>query len=202
METASWFLLDGWAHPVRTDPLGSCYAGAHRIGAEVAEREGLFWSGLWRLTQDCVTPTLFCVDSQVTGAQAVGQTGALEPDVSYRLLRGVFQCLQFGLPAQHLGIHHVRSHTGDPYNECVDHIAKMGAKQSFNLPRMRLDMQKWIKQDSVSLATLWGEVRTTTMERWFCCTPSRPSSTSATRLPKQNDTVPKWPCIANSVWPR
>ena len=137
----------GWmAHPVRTDPLGSCYAGAHRIGAEVAEREGLFWSGLWRLTQDCATPTLFCVDSQVTGAQAVGQTGALEPDVSYRLLRGVFQCLQFGLPAQHLGIHHVRSHTGDPYNECVDHIAKMEAKQSFNLPRMRLDMQKWINK--------------------------------------------------------
>jgi len=135
----------GWmAHPVRTDPLGSCYAGAQRIGAEVAEREGLFWSGLWRLAQDCVTPTLFCVDSQVTGAQAIGQTGALEPDVSYRLLRGVFQCLQFGLPPQHVGIHHVRSHTGDPYNEFVDHIAKKEAMQSFNLPRMRLNMQKWI----------------------------------------------------------
>lgn len=137
----------GWmAHPVRTDPLGSCYAGAQRIGADVAEREGLIWSGLWRLAQDCVTPTLFCVDSQVTGAQAFGQTGTLEPDLSFRLLRGIFQCLQFGLPHQHLGLHHVKAHTGDPYNEFVDHVAKREAAQSFNMPRMKLDMQEWIEK--------------------------------------------------------
>ena len=134
----------GWmSHPVRTDPQGACYVGAQRVGADVAEREGLIWSGLWRMAQDCVTPTLFCVDSQVTGEQAMGQTGALEPDLSYRLLRGVFQCLQLGLPPTHVGVHHVRSHTGDPYNEFVDLIAKREAVQSFNLPRLKLDMRKW-----------------------------------------------------------
>jgi hypothetical protein len=61
----------GWqAHPVRTDPLGSCFAGSTRIGADVAEKEGLLWAGLWRLSQDCIVPTVFCVDSQTTSGQA------------------------------------------------------------------------------------------------------------------------------------
>ena len=106
---------------------------------------------IYVLTQDCVTPTLFCVDSQVTGEQAIGQTGVLEPDLSFRLLRGVFQCLQLGLPETHVGIHHVHSHTGDPYNEFVDHIAKREAVQSFNMPRLKLDMRKW----NVKIPHLW-----------------------------------------------
>lgn len=135
----------GWtAHPVRTDPLGASYAGATRIGADVAEREGLLWAGLWRLTQNCITPTLFCVDSKTTSGQASGLLGVSEPDLSYRLLRGVFQCLQRGLPKGHVAMHHVRSHTGDPYNEFVDLIAKKEASSSFNLPRLQLNMQDWI----------------------------------------------------------
>ena len=135
----------GWtARPVRTDPSGTCFAGATRIGADVAEREGLLWAGLWRLTQNCVTPTVFCVDSKTTSGQATGLLGVADPDLSYRLLRGVFQCLQRGLPRGHLAMHHVRAHTGDPYNEFVDNIAKKEAFCSFNLPRLHLDMQEWI----------------------------------------------------------
>ena len=87
----------GWtAHPVRTDPAGCSYAGATRIGAEIAEREGLIAAGLWRLTQNTNMPTVFCVDSSVTGGQAIGQLGVVEADLSYRLMRGIFQCLQRG----------------------------------------------------------------------------------------------------------
>ena len=135
----------GWtAHPVRTDPTGCCYAGATRIGADIAEREGLLWAGLWRITQNCITPTVFCVDSKITSGQAIGAIGVSEPDLSYRLLRGVFQCLQRGLPRGHLEMHHVRAHTGDPYNEFVDCIAKREASCSYNLPRLKIDMQDWM----------------------------------------------------------
>jgi len=134
----------GWqAHPVRTDPQGSCFVGSTRIGADVAEREGLLWAGLWRLSQNSIVPTVFCVDSQITGGQAAGTIGVSEPDLTYRLLRGTFQCLQAGLPLHHLEIHHVRSHTGDPYNEFVDHVAKREAQNSFHHRRLTLNMQKW-----------------------------------------------------------
>ena len=134
----------GWqAHPVRTDPLGSCFAGSTRIGADVAEKEWLLWAGLWRLSQDCIVPTVFCVDSQTTSGQAEGTLGVSDPDLTYRLLRGTFQCLQAGLPPGHLKMHHVRSHTGDPYNEFVDHVAKREAHHSFHHQRLKIDMQKW-----------------------------------------------------------
>ena len=40
-------------------------------------------------------------------------------------------------------MHHVRSHTGDPYNEFVDHVAKREAKHSHHHVRLKLDLQKW-----------------------------------------------------------
>lgn len=143
-DTDSEIIPIGWtAHPVRTDPSGSCFAGSTRIGADVAEREGLLWAGLWRLTINQITPTIFCVDSQITGGQADGTIGTADPNMTYRLLRGTFQCLQAGLPPQHVLIHHVKSHTGDPFNEFVDHVAKREAKSSHNHPRLQIDLQKW-----------------------------------------------------------
>jgi hypothetical protein len=82
----------GWAaHPVRTDPLGSCFAGSTRIGADIAEREGVLWAGIWRLTLNQITPTVFCVDSQITSGQADGTIGVADPDTTFRLLRGTFR---------------------------------------------------------------------------------------------------------------
>jgi len=134
----------GWcAHPVRYDEHGACYTGAQRIGAEVAERDALVWAGLWRIAQDSVTPTVFCCDSLTSGKQAFGLISAGTADLSYRLLRGLFQALEHGLPAGHLQLHHVRSHAGDPYNEFVDATAKIEARRSFHHCRPALDMQKW-----------------------------------------------------------
>ena len=142
----------GWcAHPVHYDPTGACYTHAMRIGAEVAEREAMIWAGLWRLSQDSNIPTIFCCDSLTCGNQAFGIIGVGTADESYRLLRGIFQSLEHGLPVGHLRLHHVRSHAGDPYNEFVDWAAKQEAVKSFNHSQMHLDMNKW----SQILPHLW-----------------------------------------------
>ena len=136
----------GWcAHPVLYDPKGTGYAHATRIGAEVAEREALIWAGIWRLTQNCSTPTVFCCDSLACGNQAFGNIGAGSPDEAYRLLRGIFQCLEHGLPKGHLRLHHIRSHAGDPFNEFVDYAAKREAKTSFHHKHIRIDIPKLLK---------------------------------------------------------
>ena len=134
----------GWCtHPVRYDANGSCYTHATRIGAEVAERDALIWSGIWRLTQDSITPTIFCCDSLTCGRQAFGLAGTGDADPSYRMLRGIFQALEHGLPQGHLRLHHVTAHAGDPYNEFVDIAAKREGQQSFLHRRADLDLQKW-----------------------------------------------------------
>ena len=136
----------GWhAQPVHYDPSGACFTFADRIGAEVAEREALIWAGIWRLSQDSSTPTIFCCDSLSCGNQAFGIIGVGTPDAAYRLLRGIFQCLEHGLPSGHLALHHIRSHAGDPYNEFVDLTAKREAQNSFNLKQAGINMQKWHK---------------------------------------------------------
>ena len=143
-EGASLIEPIGWCtHPVRYDATGSCYTHATRIGAEVAERDALIWAGIWRLSQDSVTPTVFCCDSLTCGKQAFGLIGTSNADPSYRLQRGIFQALEHGLPPGHLRLHHVLAHAGDPYNEFVDLVAKREGQQSFNHGRPKLDMQKW-----------------------------------------------------------
>ena len=72
----------GWcAHPVRYDTEGTSYTGAQRIGAEVAERDALIWAGMWRLTQDSITPTVYCCDALTTGKQAFGLIGTGTADL-------------------------------------------------------------------------------------------------------------------------
>ena len=134
----------GWcAHPVRYDPTGSSFTHATRVGAEVAERDALIWAGIWRQSQDSITPTVFCCDSLTCGKQAFGMIGTSNADPSYRLQRSIFQALEHGLPHGHLRLHHVLSHAGDPYNEFVDLVAKRESQQSLHHRRPKLNMQKW-----------------------------------------------------------
>ena len=134
----------GWlAHPVRYDMTGQAFNGASRIGADQAERAAVTFAGLWRLAQNTTVRTVICTDSATTGGQAFGTLGTADPDESYRLLRGVFQALQCALPADHLTLHHTKSHAGDPFNEFVDIVAKEEARKSFNLKRQNLDLRTW-----------------------------------------------------------
>ena len=95
----------------------------------------------------------------------MGTLGVTEPDLSYRLLRAVSQTLQHGLPPEHLHVHHVRAHAGDPYNELVDYAAKQESQRSFNLPRMSINVQDCLDlghvrddHSAVGLQSAWNTV--------------------------------------------
>lgn len=77
----------------------------------------------------------------MVGDQAAGRMGATVPAPPYRHLRSVFQTLSACLPDDGLCIEHVRSHTGDPFNELADWLAKTEAQSSFFLKRQPVNMQ-------------------------------------------------------------
>ena len=134
----------GWSSQVvRYDQEGSHYNGVQKIGSDYAERSALTWSALWRLAQNVDVATLFCTDSLVSGAQAFGQMGAGDLDESFCIMRGVFQALQVSMPADQLGWHHIKSHTGMVFNEFVDLAAKWEVTHGFHLPRQAITMATW-----------------------------------------------------------
>ena len=139
----SRFSLIGWsAQPIHYEEGMSHFLGADRLGADVAEREGLFWAALWRLGQNSSMPTVFRPDSMTTGQQAFGTAGASQHTLSFRALRGIFQALESLLPGDLLRFEHVVSHTDDPFNAFVDHAAKSERTRSYFLARQPVDMTR------------------------------------------------------------
>ena len=144
--------LLGWmAHPVRYSPGGAAYMCIDSIGSDQAERAALIGAGAWRLALNHRVHTVFCSDSLVGGQQACGNMGASQDEESFVLMRSIFQALETALGPQHLVVHHVTSHTGDCFNEFVDTVAKLEAKQTMNMQRQKIDMSKW----SVHFRQLW-----------------------------------------------
>lgn len=138
--------LLGWtAHPVRYDPLGQAYFGIDSIGSDMAERAALIGAGAWRLSINHAVTTVICTDSLTGGNQAFGLMGSHKEDASFQLLRGIYQALEIALGTSNLILHHVRSHTGDVFNEFADLVVKLEAKNSMNLPRQKLDMNSWME---------------------------------------------------------
>lgn len=136
----------GWtAQPVSYQPEGAAFTGTQRIGSDQAERAAITFAGLWRLAQNVQVQTVICTDSTTAGGQAFGLLGVMDPDPSFRLMRGVYQALQQALSWEGLQLQHTRSHAGDPYNEFVDHAAKLEAGSSFNHRRQQLDLRQWRK---------------------------------------------------------
>ena len=119
------------------------FAGAERIGSDVAEREALLWSGLWRIALNHCIPTVFLSDSKTAGCFAFGENGAIEPDLGHRLTRGVFQTLSVLLPGDALQLQHVRGHTGEVGNECCDLLAKWSSHHTHWLKRQEVDLRIW-----------------------------------------------------------
>ena len=144
----------GWtAQPVLYASDAAHYIGSQVIGSETAEREALFWSGLWRLALNSTLPTVFCSDSKTAGRQAAGLDGSRLHDESYSNLRAVFQCLE-GSMGESLHIQHVRGHSSDPWNDLADLIAKHERNKSCYLPRQEVDMRSW----STAFKHLWLHV--------------------------------------------
>ena len=134
----------GWtANRVIYDPQVDHHAGATHIGSDTAEREGLLWSGIWRLSCDVDTPTLFVADAQVACNFAQGDSGTAQLTTGHYLARGIHQALAQALGADNYGIHHIRSHRGDPWNEFADVAAKQACKCYRFRPRQRIVMHDW-----------------------------------------------------------
>lgn len=90
----------GWhAQQVTYENDLSHYLGTDQIGSEYAEREALFWAGVWRLSMNFNVPTVFLSDSVTTTEQALGLAGCNDQHPTFHHLRGVFQTLQATMPA-------------------------------------------------------------------------------------------------------
>ena len=143
---ASTLHLLGWqAQQLRYDLDSPNYAGATKISSHIAEREGLFFAALWRATLNTNLPTVFRSDSWLTCGQATGSIGSLALDLSFSLLRSIFQFLEVAMDDKGIVVEHIYGHNDDPWNEAVDVIAKAEARRSHFLPRLDVDLRKWKK---------------------------------------------------------
>ena len=143
-EHDSDFTFLGYAtHPVCYEPDLPHYAGATRIGSDVAEREALLWAGLWRMAYNLDTPTVFVTDSVTAGHFAFGECGAAAPDEGHRLTRGTYQALATALPGDRLQWHHVAGHCGEVWNECCDALAKWSSSTVHWMKRQQIDLRQW-----------------------------------------------------------
>ena len=139
------FHLVGWnAQPVLYNPECTQHLFADRLGSDVAEREALFFAGLWRLGLPSSVPTIFRPDSLSTCLQAEGRWGTASPGPAFRALRGIFQALKALLPGDHLQFAHVTSHVGEPFNDFVDFAAKGERIKSYYHQRQPVDLHKWV----------------------------------------------------------
>ena len=139
-DSTSRLSLVGWmSNQVRYDQQNQWHLRARSINPLIAEREALTWAFIWLLMQNTNISTVFVTDSWTAKGQAEGTIGSKECDQSLQLLRGSFQALETALPTQHVQIHHVFGHLGDPWNEFVDYAAKSEAHSSFFRARPRID---------------------------------------------------------------
>ena len=174
--TKPTFAFIGYAaHPVCYEQELPYYAGAETIGSDIAEKEGLFWSGLWRIAYNNNCPTLFLSDSTVAGEFAMGRMGTTSktPGMTHRLTRGVFQALESFLPGDALALRHVRGHHGEIWDELCDSLAKYTANHVEWRQRQNLDLRQW----TAVLPHLWMYFNTAQMglpplaEQGFLATP-------------------------------
>lgn len=104
----------GWmTHPVRYNADSAYYIGIETLGSYASEREALVWAGLWRLGHNTKIDTIFRTDSLISSQQADGSIGCSERDLSFDILRGIFQALETALPPGALIIEHIMGHSGE-----------------------------------------------------------------------------------------
>ena len=142
-EPAQQYFLGWQAHPVMYHTDKDFYIGTDHIGSEAAEKEALFWALHWRIGCGLSFATCMRPDNLTAAGQAQGLFGTHHMDLSHRCLRGAYQLLSALLPDDGLCVHHVRSHTNEPWNDLADHLAKQEAKKSFYLKRPNLDIKLW-----------------------------------------------------------
>ena len=136
----------GWnAQAVHYEPSSNVHIGASRLGADVAEKEGLAWGALWRLSQNWNIATCFRSDSRTALGQAEGVVGAAQLDDTLAFLRGVCQAVETAIEPENVIYAHVPGHAGEVWNELCDWLAKEERRRSFYCPRPHLAVQRWRK---------------------------------------------------------
>ena len=136
----------GWtAQAVHYDTTSKMHIGATRLSADVAEKEGLAWAALWRLSRNWSIATCFRSDSSTALGQAEGTVGTGGCEETFSFMRGLFQAVEAALDPQEVLYAHVPGHTGEVWNELCDWLAKRERVKSFYCPRPQLDVQKWRK---------------------------------------------------------
>jgi ribonuclease HI len=118
----------------------NAFTGTNQIGAEYAEREALIFAGLWRLALNSTIPTVFRTDSSTSADQATGRAGFNIPHDTIKMLRGIYQALEAGMPKDCLQVAHVKGHAGDIWNELADYLAKSEATTGHHLKRQQIDL--------------------------------------------------------------
>ena len=141
--TDSEIVLLGWhSQQVLYESHLPHFLGTDAIGSEFAEREALFWAGIWRLGINSSIPTVFRTDSS-TADQATGRVCCHSQHPTFIALRSIFQALQAGMKQEDLRVEHVAGHAGDPWNELADFLAKTEAKIGHKLVRQQINLHKW-----------------------------------------------------------
>ena len=136
----------GWnAQAVHYDTTSKMHIGATRLSADVAEKEGLAWAALWRLSRNWNIATCFRSDSRTALGQAEGTVGTGGCAETFSFMRGLFQAVEAALDPQEVLYAHVPGHTGEVWNELCDWLAKQERIKSFYCPRPKMDVQKWRK---------------------------------------------------------
>lgn len=110
---ALWDGVQWSAQQVHYDTSSAMHLGATRIGADVAEQEGLSWAALWRLSWNWNVPTCFRSDSKTALGQAEGVVGTTNVTESFVFLRGAHQAIASALGQGHVLYAHVPGHAGE-----------------------------------------------------------------------------------------
>ena len=178
----------GWSsQAVHYEESSNMHIGASRLGADMAEKEGLAWAALWRLSQNWSIATCFRSDSRTALGQAEGTVGTTQVDEIFGFMRGVFQAVESALEPHNVAYSHVPGHAGEVWNELCDWLAKEERRSSFYCPRPTLDVQKWKR----AMGHTWMLFNQHDDLPAFCGVgfhappPSLPSGTTTTLLPSK-----------------
>lgn len=134
---------------VETSPESPHWKGANQRNAYVAEVEALLQSHWWALAHDVGPEVHFHYDAKSAGNGVNGQWGYDATHQLCGLARAIAQCLEICVGGPVL-YHHIRAHSGDPWNELVDAVAN-GCRAGRISPTRPpdFDLRPWIQGNYV-----------------------------------------------------
>ena len=137
---------------VETSPSLPTWKGAERTNAYAAETEALINAQWWALTHDLKCPIHFHFDALSAGNAASGSWGYDSTHKVCTVSRVLAQCLTV-CSGFEIRYHHVKAHSGDPWNEFADTLAN-GCREGTIIATTTpsFDWRPWIHGSYVATA--------------------------------------------------